>query len=141
MDLVAQTQDVIAGILRGCGRQSLGAIVNVAFFWFLGLPLAWILGFKAGWGIEGMWWGLSIATTVQVRKVDRLCPHRIASAHLSATDVPVSPSLTGRHVGHTMCIVNLIIQYVSASKWCMLNAVVCMCTAVTPGELLPARAW
>ena len=59
--------NVTAGVLRGCGRQSLGAAVNVAFFWFLGLPLAWVLGFQAGFGIEGMWWGLSIATTLQVR--------------------------------------------------------------------------
>lgn len=57
---------VASGVLRGCGRQSWGAGVNVAFFWFLGLPLAWVLGFKAGYGIEGMWAGLSIATTLQV---------------------------------------------------------------------------
>ena len=40
--------------------------MNVAFFGVLGLPLAWFLGFKAGYGIQGMWGGIGIATTLQV---------------------------------------------------------------------------
>ncbi|KAL6767870.1 hypothetical protein ACKKBF_B36925 [Auxenochlorella protothecoides x Auxenochlorella symbiontica] len=46
------------GMLRGCGRQTLGAVLNVASFWGVALPLGWALGFRLNWGVRGLWWGL-----------------------------------------------------------------------------------
>lgn len=46
------------GMLRGCGRQTLGAGLNVTSFWGVALPLGWVLGFRRGWGVSGLWWGL-----------------------------------------------------------------------------------
>ena len=57
---------VVFGVLRGCGRQRLGAIANLTIIWGLGMPLAGILTFKLGMGILGLWLdqlGISVATS------------------------------------------------------------------------------
>jgi MATE family multidrug resistance protein len=58
---------VLGGVLRGAGRQGLGAALNVVTYWCLGLPLSWLLAFRAKLGIVGLWAGLAVTTTVQVR--------------------------------------------------------------------------
>jgi len=58
-----------AGILRGCGRQSWGAYLNLACFWVLGLPLCWYLGLHRGMGLFGLWGGIAAATAIQARKL------------------------------------------------------------------------
>lgn len=52
-------------MLRGAGRQGLGALFVLASFWGLGLPVAALLAFKAGWGVRGLLAGLAFATVVQ----------------------------------------------------------------------------
>ena len=44
-------QGVGSGVLRGAGKQLIGAIANVIAFYALGLPIAWILCFNAGFGV------------------------------------------------------------------------------------------
>ncbi len=55
-----------AGVVRGCGRQLIGAITNLISYWVLGLPLAALLAFRFELGVHGLWTGLLVATTVQV---------------------------------------------------------------------------
>jgi hypothetical protein len=55
----------VGGMLRGAGRQELGAVLNLASYWGLGLPGAYLLGVRAGWGLKGLWAGLIICTSVQ----------------------------------------------------------------------------
>ena len=52
-------QVVGGGLMRGMGRPQAGAIANLFSFYLLGLPLAWLLAFRAGLGIVGVWWGLA----------------------------------------------------------------------------------
>ena len=54
-----------AGVVRGCGRQLLGASINVCTYWLLGLPFAMILGFPVGLHVAGLWWGMAATTTLQ----------------------------------------------------------------------------
>ncbi|GFR39891.1 hypothetical protein Agub_g396, partial [Astrephomene gubernaculifera] len=56
---------VLGGVLRGSGRQSLGAALNLVGYWLVGCPLAVLLGFKAGWDVLGFWCGLASATSLQ----------------------------------------------------------------------------
>ncbi|GAB4817791.1 hypothetical protein N2152v2_004837 [Parachlorella kessleri] len=56
---------VLSGVLRGAGRQGLGAALNISTFWCMGLPLAGLLAFKAHLGITGLWAGLAATTMVQ----------------------------------------------------------------------------
>jgi MATE family multidrug resistance protein len=48
---------VSSGILRGAGDTRWPMVASVLFAWFVFLPLIWLLGFKAGMGVEGTWVG------------------------------------------------------------------------------------
>ena len=53
---------IVGGILRGCGRQSLSAMINVTAYYVIGLPVSLLLAFGP-WhlGLAGLWWGLTTA--------------------------------------------------------------------------------
>jgi MATE family multidrug resistance protein len=53
-------QAVATGILRGTGDTRTPMITNVAGHWVLGLPIGYALCFGLGWGVAGLWVGLSI---------------------------------------------------------------------------------
>lgn len=57
-------QAVGAGVLRGAGDTRFTFTVNLLGHWFVGLPVALFLGFYAGLGIVGLWWGLCAGLTV-----------------------------------------------------------------------------
>jgi len=58
------TQAVGAGVLRGMGRTRPAAAFNLLGFYALALPLGHFLGFPAGWGLAGVWWGLAAGLCV-----------------------------------------------------------------------------
>lgn len=43
---------VLNGILRACGRQALGARLQLMTYWVCGLPLAYWAAFKMGLGVK-----------------------------------------------------------------------------------------
>jgi len=53
-------QVVSIGILRGSGDTRAPMIINVLGFWLVGLPVSAALGFGAGGGPRGLWWGLTV---------------------------------------------------------------------------------
>ena len=52
-------------MLRGCGLQTQGAIINFFAFYFLGIPLGISLALFVHMGTYGVWIGLACATTSQ----------------------------------------------------------------------------
>lgn len=56
---------VVSGVLRGSGRQMLGAVCNFWGYFIVGLPLCAFLAFKADMGINGLWWGVIAGACVQ----------------------------------------------------------------------------
>ena len=48
------------GALRGAGDTRTPMLANFGAYWFIGLPLAFILGFKLRWGALGVWLGLCV---------------------------------------------------------------------------------
>jgi MATE family multidrug resistance protein len=54
------TQAVATGALRGISETRMPMLVNIVGHWVLGLPVAYVLCFWLGWGVEGLWIGLSI---------------------------------------------------------------------------------
>ena len=54
------TQAVATGILRGLGETGVPMVMNVVGHWMLGLPAGYTLCFTIGWGVAGLWIGLSI---------------------------------------------------------------------------------
>lgn len=51
------TQAIATGILRGIGDTRTPMVVNVVGHWMLGLPVGYVLCFRAGWGVLGLWIG------------------------------------------------------------------------------------
>ncbi|KAL5467553.1 hypothetical protein EMCRGX_G031802 [Ephydatia muelleri] len=58
-------QGALAGVLRGCGRQVLGAVSNFVCFYIIGLPIGVCLALVAEMGAIGFWIGLLCGSTIQ----------------------------------------------------------------------------
>ncbi|GLI61472.1 hypothetical protein VaNZ11_003869 [Volvox africanus] len=56
---------VSSGVLRGSGRQELAFKVNLAVYWFLGLPLAAYLALRNHMGAMGLWLAMGLASALQ----------------------------------------------------------------------------
>jgi MATE family multidrug resistance protein len=54
-------QVVATGALRGLGDTRTPMLMHLAGYWAIGLPVAWALTFRLGWGAPGIWVGLSAA--------------------------------------------------------------------------------
>jgi MATE family multidrug resistance protein len=57
-------QAVATGTLRGLGDTRTPMVANLAAHWLLGLPISYTLCFIAGWGVRGVWIGLSVGLIV-----------------------------------------------------------------------------
>jgi MATE family multidrug resistance protein len=54
-------QVVATGALRGLGNTHTAMLAHLGGYWAIGLPVAYLLGFHYGWGVAGIWTGLSAA--------------------------------------------------------------------------------
>jgi MATE family multidrug resistance protein len=54
-------QGVSTGALRGLGETRIPMFANLIGYWLFGLPLGYVLCFHEGWGIYGLWSGLTLA--------------------------------------------------------------------------------
>ncbi|CAL1363906.1 unnamed protein product [Linum trigynum] len=58
-------QAVLSGVVRGSGKQNMGAFVNLGAYYFVGTPLAAVLAFVAHLGGKGLIIGLTVGSTLQ----------------------------------------------------------------------------
>ncbi|KAL6992784.1 Protein DETOXIFICATION 40 [Sarracenia purpurea var. burkii] len=58
-------QPVLSGVAVGCGWQAFVAYVNVGCYYFVGLPVGCLLGFKFDLGAKGIWSGMIGGTVMQ----------------------------------------------------------------------------
>ncbi|XP_028798786.1 protein DETOXIFICATION 35 isoform X2 [Neltuma alba] len=58
-------QPVISGVAVGAGWQTLVAYINVGCYYLFGLPLGYLLGYKAKWGVKGLWGGMILGIVLQ----------------------------------------------------------------------------
>jgi len=57
-------QVVATGVLRGTGDTRTPMLANLAGHWLLGLPVGALLCFRAGFGVIGLWLGLSVGLII-----------------------------------------------------------------------------
>jgi multidrug resistance protein, MATE family len=84
-------QGVATGILRGVGNTRTPMWCNFVGHWLIGLPIGWSLCFVLGWGVVGLWIGLSVGlilvavTLVGVwMRATRRMPHALEPARASS---------------------------------------------------------
>lgn len=85
-------QGVSTGVLRGLGDTRTPMVANLAGHWLFGLPLGYALCFWRGWGVVGLWVGLSsglIAIGVVLVATWRRRVAALAMAHPLAPDACV----------------------------------------------------
>ncbi|KAJ8769575.1 hypothetical protein K2173_005178 [Erythroxylum novogranatense] len=58
-------QPVLSGVAVGCGWQAFVAYVNVGCYYFIGVPIGALLGFKFNLGAKGIWSGMIGGTFLQ----------------------------------------------------------------------------
>lgn len=62
---IFQVADGIAsvggGVIRGLGRQSVAAMINLVAYYLIALPFGFYLTFKMNWALMGLWTGLTVA--------------------------------------------------------------------------------
>ncbi len=58
------TQVVGLGALRGLKDVKIPTIITLIAYWVIGLPMSYVLAFKFNFGVEGVWYGLSIGLTI-----------------------------------------------------------------------------
>ncbi|XP_009070826.1 PREDICTED: multidrug and toxin extrusion protein 2-like, partial [Acanthisitta chloris] len=63
--LLDATAATCGGVLRGTGKQKLGAIANAIGYYTIGLPIGISLMFAAKMGVLGLWVGMIICISVQ----------------------------------------------------------------------------
>ena len=84
------TQAVATGVLRGIGDTRTPMVVNVIGHWALGLPVGWALCFRHGWGVAGLWIGLSVGL-IFVAAILTIAWHLKSRVRLAVTPEPAVP--------------------------------------------------
>lgn len=55
------TQVIGLGILRGMGDVNIPTLITLLAYWVIGLPSGYIMGVNLGLGVQGVWYGLTLA--------------------------------------------------------------------------------
>jgi MATE family multidrug resistance protein len=54
------SQVLSSGVLRGMDDVKKPALIMFTAHWLIGMPIGIDMAFRQGFGVEGIWWGLSI---------------------------------------------------------------------------------
>ncbi|KAJ8763142.1 hypothetical protein K2173_025527 [Erythroxylum novogranatense] len=63
--LLNSIQPVLSGVAVGAGWQSIVAYVNIACYYFVGIPVGVILGYVVNIQVKGVWAGMLLGTFIQ----------------------------------------------------------------------------
>jgi MATE family multidrug resistance protein len=85
------TQAVATGVLRGIGDTRTPMVMNVIGHWVFGLPIGWALCFWYGWGVAGLWVGLSIGLIFVAAVLTGTWHRRARNLVMPVTPAPVAP--------------------------------------------------
>ncbi|XP_058069611.1 protein DETOXIFICATION 33-like [Magnolia sinica] len=63
--ILSSIQPVLSGVAIGAGWQTTVAYINIGCYYIVGLPTAFLLGFKFNFGLEGIWSGMITGIALQ----------------------------------------------------------------------------
>lgn len=55
---------VLVNAFNGAGDTQTPFRINIVAFWFIEIPLAWVLSSKIGWAQQGVFWAITIAESI-----------------------------------------------------------------------------
>jgi MATE family multidrug resistance protein len=61
--LLNSVQPVLSGVAVGSGWQSFVAYINLGCYYFIGIPLGYVMGWVFNYGVRGMWAGMIFGGT------------------------------------------------------------------------------
>jgi multidrug resistance protein, MATE family len=73
-------QGIGTGALRGLGSTRGPMIINLIAYGVIGLPIGWFLCFVIGWGVYGLWSGLTLALIFAAAMVLKMWVQKSATA-------------------------------------------------------------
>jgi MATE family multidrug resistance protein len=85
-------QIVATGVLRGLGDTRTPMITNLAGHWGVGLPVGYSLCFVYGFGVYGLWVGLSTGLIIAGAILVWVWHRRIRAIQHSSTEAAYGPS-------------------------------------------------
>ena len=85
------TQAVATGVLRGIGDTRTPMVINAIGHWMFGLPVGWALCFRYGWGVAGLWVGLSVGLIFVAGVLTAAWHWKSRRLVFPATPAPVAP--------------------------------------------------
>jgi len=89
-------QGVATGVLRGIGDTRTPMLINLVAHWLFGLPLGYTLCFTLGYGVVGLWIGLSAGLMVVGLTLIAIWWRRISAYQRSV--LPSPPPVGSAHV-------------------------------------------
>lgn len=54
----------VSGVMRGAGDTTASMVISVITLWLVRLPLAYLLSYRLGWGVNGAWASITISSTL-----------------------------------------------------------------------------
>ncbi|MCY4637835.1 MAG: MATE family efflux transporter [Acidobacteria bacterium] len=84
-------QGVATGALRGLGDTRTPMLLNLAGHWMVGLPVGYLLCFVIGWGVIGLWVGVSAGLLMVGSLVTAIWWVRERALTAALADDPASP--------------------------------------------------
>ncbi len=92
MQLFDALQVTVLGILRGMGDVSMPSVMHPIGLWCVGLPLAAFFSSRLGWGLAGLWGGLTLAIIgISIVLLFRLIAHSRAVLNKHQADINSQP--------------------------------------------------
>ncbi|CAL5408371.1 unnamed protein product [Camellia sinensis] len=111
-------QPVLSGVAVGCGWQAFVAYVNVGCYYFVGIPLGCLLGFKFDFGVKrgGHDNGRRSPTAVTIGGEQWQCPNDVTGGSSWSWRWPHAGIWTGM-IGGTMMQTIILIWTTSRTDW------------------------
>ncbi len=81
-------QGVATGALRGLGDTRTPMLLNLAGHWLIGLPVGCLLCFRIGWGVVGLWIGISTGLVLVGSLVTAIWWRRSRTLAAALADLP-----------------------------------------------------
>lgn len=81
-------QGVATGALRGLGDTRTPMLLNLAGHWLIGLPVGCLLCFRIGWGVVGLWIGISTGLVLVGSLVTAIWWRRSRALAAALADLP-----------------------------------------------------